>query len=217
MVLLSTAECQQQYVTQVTRTPSFPYCLSCICVSAWYCLAVNIHEVIQAIHASCKVECASLSPPTPPPPPPLPCSIDFVFKYNQGCKWDSLTIAASQTPLASRYRRCTEPDSDSAFQDECAQLKQKLTAATLQKGNLCTQLAESQKLQWKLTASHQEAEADRAVAESAQQSAEASKAEAETQLASANDVIMSLKEQLTSQQTLMDRLKVRDSTFCMHP
>lgn len=75
-----------------------------------------------------------------------------------------------------------------------------LAAAASQNESVHSQLAESQKEQWKLTASQQEAEAAREVAEAAQEAAGAGLAEAKHSMAL-------LQEQLASQHTQMDRLQ----------
>lgn len=86
------------------------------------------------------------------------------------------------------------------FQGKHADSIKELAAAASQNESIHSQLAESQKQQWKLTASQQEAEAAREVAEAAQEAAEA-------ELAEATHSIAVLQEQLASQHTQMDRLQ----------
>ncbi|KAL3152824.1 hypothetical protein ABBQ38_012405 [Trebouxia sp. C0009 RCD-2024] len=97
------------------------------------------------------------------------------------------TLQALQAQLASL--QCKHADS-----------VKELAAAASQNESVHSQLAESQKEQWKLTASQQEAEAAREVAEAAQEAAGAGLAEAKHSMAL-------LQEQLASQHTQMDRLQ----------
>ena len=86
------------------------------------------------------------------------------------------------------------------LQAEHADSIKELTAAAKRNARMHSQMAESQKQQWKLTASQQEAEAAREVAEAGQEAAEAG-------LAEANHSIALLLEQLAAQHTQMDKLK----------
>ena len=87
------------------------------------------------------------------------------------------------------------------MQDAHAKSLEGLFAAGLEIKGIQTQLAESQKQQWKLAACQQGAKAAREVAEAAQEAAEA-------KLVVANNSIVHLQEQLTAQHTQLDRLKV---------
>lgn len=87
------------------------------------------------------------------------------------------------------------------MQEKHAKSLKEFAVAKGQSQGIQTQLAESQKQQWKLTACQQEAEAGWEVAEAAQEAAEA-------KLAAANNSITHLQEQRAAQHTQMDRLKV---------
>lgn len=93
-------------------------------------------------------------------------------------------------------------------QEEQAESLKQLADAAIERQGILSQLAASQKQQWKLTVCQQEAEAGREVAEAAQETAEACCAKAEAKLAAVNRSAAELQEQLAAQHTQMDRLKV---------